>query len=115
VQVVRQLAQVKAGYFVASFFIRQVEPFVFAVVESGHCDWNWRYPVAHSHVLLNRLSLQPTDADDLVLPRDFESKIIEGPFPKSVQVGIPGSAGADVETSLPGFFQNLIARIFDID
>src|SRR5580692_1304473 len=114
-QAVGQLTEVETRYLVAGYLIRQVEPFVFAVVESGHCDWNWRYPMARGQVLLNRLSLEPTDADDLVFPRDFESKIIEGPFAKSIQVRIPGGARTDVETPLSSFFQDLIACILDID
>jgi len=71
--------------------------------------------VADRQIIFDRLALESSNADDLVSLRDPEGKIVKGPFSKSIQVRIPGGAGADVETSLSGLFQNLIARVLDVN
>src|SRR5208282_3560051 len=114
-QLVGQLTQVVARNLEASFVIRQVELGIFAVVESRHRHWDRRDPVADRQTMLNRLALQRSDADDFVFRRDFEGKIVESLFAKSIQVRIPGGARSDVVTSFSRFFQDLIARVLDVN
>src|SRR6202167_4018846 len=114
-QIVGQLTQVVARNLVAREFIRQIEPLILAVVESRDCHGDRRDPVADGQVLLNRLSFKVPHADDFVFSRHFEGKIVKSFLAKSVQVGIPRGARADVETPFARFFQDLIARVLDTD
>ena len=102
-QVAGQLFQVIAGNLVAGYFIGQVHLFVFAVIESCNSHRVRRDPVADRKVLLNRFSLQFTNADDFIFFRHLEGEIVKSVFAKTIQVGIPRSASADVVTSFSGF------------